>query len=492
MNVRVLFLRLLFFLCAFSVPVHAQDRPAESLLDPLKQLLRGSGSAESSEAGEVQRRVPFSQTEIQLSFAPLVRQIAPAVVNVYASTRVEAGSPFMGDPFFERFFNFPQMPPRVQSSLGSGVLVDSSGIVVTNYHVIREADEVKVAMADGREFSSDILLKDEGLDLAVLKIEGSQPFPSAKLGDSEALEVGDLVLAIGNPFGVGQTTTSGIVSAVARTLGGISDFGYFIQTDAAINPGNSGGALVNMAGEVVGINTAIYSRSGGSIGIGFAIPSNIVRAVVDSARNGAEYFERPYLGASFDRVTPNIAEALGMERPAGALVTNIAPDSPAERAGLQNADVVVAVNGKAVDTPEALDYRLATLPIGETAEIEVLRNGEQLSLAMPIERAPEGNGRVLEIGGTGPFAGAKVAELSPALVQRLHLPVTDKGVVIVDLARNSPAARVGLERGDIVRDLNGEEVTTAEQMKALAESDTRWWRFTIERGGRIIRQTMRF
>ncbi|WP_011580989.1 MULTISPECIES: DegQ family serine endoprotease [Chelativorans] len=492
MKVRFFVLRVLFVLCALSLPAHAQDRPAESLLDPLRQLLRGGEDASKPTTGEAQRRVPFSQQEIQLSFAPLVRQVAPAVVNVYASTRVQARSPFMGDPFFERFFDFPQMPPRVQSSLGSGVLVDASGIVVTNYHVIREADEVKVALADGREFESTILLKDEGLDLAVLKVEGSDPFPAAALGDSEALEVGDLVLAIGNPFGVGQTTTSGIVSAVARSLGGVSDFGFFIQTDAAINPGNSGGALINMAGEVIGINTAIYSRSGGSIGIGFAIPANIVRAVVESAKNGKDFFERPYLGASFDRVTPNIAEALGMARPAGALVTNIAPDSPAAKAGLKSGDVVVAVDGRPVDTPEALDYRLATVPIGETAQVEVLRNGEEMALSMPVERAPEGDGRELEIGGVGPFAGARVAEVSPALAQRLRLPVTGKGVVITDLARNSPAASIGLRPGDIVRELNGEEVTDAAQMKALAEADGRWWRFTIDRGGQIIRQTMRF
>ncbi|MCT7375125.1 DegQ family serine endoprotease [Chelativorans salis] len=486
------FLLRLLFVFALVGPVHAQDGQTGSLLDPLSRLLRGSESGAQAETEGDQRRVPFSREEIQLSFAPLVRETAPAVVNVYASARVEARSPFAGDPFFERFFNFPQMPPRLRSSLGSGVLVDPSGLVVTNYHVIREADEVKVAMADGREFSSEILLKDEGLDLAVLKVEGSEPFPAARLGDSEALEVGDLVLAIGNPFGVGQTTTSGIVSALARTPSGISDFGFFIQTDAAINPGNSGGALINMSGEVVGINTAIYSRSGGSNGIGFAIPANIVRAVVEAARSGADYFERPYVGASFDRVTPNIAEALGMERPAGALVTNIAPESPAAEVGLEAADVVVAVNGKAVDTPEELDYRLATVPVGETAQLKVLREGSELELAMPIARAPEGSGREVEIGGDGPFAGARIAELSPALAQRLRLDINRDGVVIVALARNSPAAGVGLRPGDVVRELNGEEITKVEQMKAVAESGGRWWQFTIERHGRIIRQTLRF
>ncbi len=473
-----------------SPPAVAQDQNGQGLLQQLLRGTRGEGTAGGT--GEPTRRVPFSSEQIQLSFAPLVRETALSVVNVYASSRVEMRSPFMGDPFFERFFDFPQMPPRVQSSLGSGVVVDSSGIIVTNYHVIRQADEVKVAMADGREFSSEILLKDEGLDLAVLKIDGADSFPTARLGDSEALEVGDLVLAIGNPFGIGQTTTSGIVSALARTPSGISDFGFFIQTDAAINPGNSGGALINMKGEVIGINTAIFSRSGGSNGIGFAIPANVVRAVVDAAKRGADYFQRPYVGASFEAVTPEIAEALGMDRPVGALTTNIVPDSPAARAGLKAADVVVAVNGNPTDTPEALEYRLATLPIGETAEIEILRNGERLELALPVERAPEGEGRQAEIGGRGPFAGARVAELSPALAQRMRLDVNRTGVVVVALARGAPAASIGLRPGDIIREINGEGITTVEQMKALAESGERWWRFTIERDGRTIRQTMRF
>jgi S1-C subfamily serine protease len=276
----------------------AQEPSGRDLGDALTDLLRGLGGEE----GEPARRVPFGQGEVQLSFAPLVRETAPAVVNVYASQQVQSRSPFAGDPFFEQFFGRRQMPPRVQSSLGSGVIVDASGYVVTNYHVIRDADEVRVATSDGREFTSEILLRDESLDLAVLKIEDTQPFPVVDLGDSDALEVGDLVLAIGNPFGVGQTTTSGIVSALARTHLGINDFGFFIQTDAAINPGNSGGALVNMSGQVVGIPTAIYSQSGGSIGIGFAIPSNIVRAVIDSARAGLDYFERPFVGATFENV----------------------------------------------------------------------------------------------------------------------------------------------------------------------------------------------
>ena len=327
------------------------------------------------------KRVPFGRAEMELSFAPLVKTTAPAVVNVYASQKVAARSPFAGDPFFEQFFGDQRMPPRLQQSLGSGVLVDPSGIVVTNFHVIRDADTVKVATSDGREFTSRTLLKDESLDLAVLKIDAPQPFPVVGIGNSDALEVGDLVLAIGDPFGVGQTTTSGIVSALARSNLGISDFGFFIQTDAAINPGNSGGALINMRGELVGINTAIYSRSGGSIGIGFAIPSNMVRAVVASAKSGNDYFERPYIGATFDAVTAQIAEALGLAQPSGALISEIIAGGPAAKAGLKPGDVVLGMNGAPIEHVEALGYRLATQPIGSDRELRRAEPGRRARMS---------------------------------------------------------------------------------------------------------------
>ncbi|MDN2567446.1 DegQ family serine endoprotease [Aquibium sp. A9E412] len=464
------------------------------LRELLPDLLRGSqeeatGSAPSAATGT---RVPFGRDEIELSFAPLVRETAPAVVNVYASQEVRGRSPFAGDPFFEQFFGRLEMPPRVQSSLGSGVLVDASGIVVTNNHVIRGADAVKVAMSDGREYESEVLLKDESLDLAVLRIAADEPFPAVAIGDSDALEVGDLVLAIGNPFGVGQTTTSGIVSGLARSHIGISDFGFFIQTDAAINPGNSGGALIDMKGRLIGINTAIFSRSGGSIGIGFAIPSNMVRAVVDAAKNGAERFERPYFGAFFDPVTADVAEALGMARPGGAIVTEVTADSPAARAGLAAGDVIVALNGAAIEHPDALEYRLATQPIGTNAAVRILRRGEDRTLDVRLERAPGGQGRELVIEGGSPFAGARVAALSPRLAQRLRLPGNARGVAVVEVERGSPAGRLGLRPRDIVREVNGETIDSAETLKRLAEAGGRWWRFTIERDGRLLRQTLRF
>lgn len=460
----------------------------DDILDLLKGALDG-GTSEAMVANG--KRVPFGRDEIQLSFAPLVSQTAPGVVNVYASAKAPPRSPFSGDPFFDRFFG-GGMPPRVQSSLGSGVIVDSSGLVVTNHHVIRGADEVKVALADGREFESRILIQEESIDLAVLKIDG-EGFPALDLGDSDRLEVGDLVLAIGNPFGVGQTTTSGIISALARSHLGINDFGFFVQTDAAINPGNSGGALIDMAGRVVGINTAIYSRSGGSNGIGFAIPSNMVRGVIDAARKGSDFVERPWIGAGFDLVDAQVAEALGMDRPRGALVSDITDDGPADRAGLRPGDVVLVVDGVEIQHPDALGYRLATRRIGEVAAFEVLRRGKTVSLNISLERAPEGTAsEKVAIDGRSPFAGSTVAELSPALARRLGLPENTRGVAIVEIARNSPSHRFGLRPSDIVRELNGEEVSDPARLAELAAERTRWWRFSIEREGRLLRQTLRY
>lgn len=484
---RIAVLTTLLIALALPAPfAAAQDAGGQGLADALSELLRGADTAAPA------RRVPFSQKETQLSFAPLVEAAAPAVVNVYASQQVVAQSPFAGDPFFEQFFGRRQMPPRVQSSLGSGVLVDPSGYVVTNYHVIRDADEVRVALSDGREYTSNILLKDESLDLAVLKIEGAEPFPVAPLGDSDALQVGDLVLAIGNPFGVGQTTTSGIVSALARTHIGVNDFGFFIQTDAAINPGNSGGGLINMQGEVIGINTAIYSKTGGSIGIGFAIPSNIVRAVVSAARNGLDYFERPYVGATFENVTSQMAEALGMARPTGALVTDVAPEGPAAKAELRPGDVVLAMNGATIEHPDALGYRLATQEIGGVATLDILSQGRERKVEIELVRAPASSTSEIIIDGRSPFSGAKVAELSPRLAQRLGMRGSLKGVAVVEIDRNSPAAGFGLRPRDIVREVNGVQIATPQDLQQAAMVQSRWWRFTIERDGQLMNQILRY
>lgn len=497
MHFKRLFLVALCALAAFAAAPAVRQALAEDsakpadpgLSDVLTDLLHGV-EGENGTSGP-DKRVPFGREEVQLSFAPLVKQTAPAVVNVYASQTAKVTSPFDGDPFFEEFFGRAQ--PRAQSSLGSGVLVDPSGVVVTNFHVIKDADEVKVATADGREFTSKVMLKDETLDLAVLKITSDKPFPVIAIGDSDALEVGDLVLAIGNPFGVGQTTTSGIVSALARSHIGVSDSGYFIQTDAAINPGNSGGALINMGGQLVGINTAIYSRSGGSIGIGFAIPANMVRAFADAAKAGLDFFERPYIGAEFEAVTPQIAESLGMEKPTGALVSSVEEAGPAAKAGLKPGDVVQQLNGTTVEGIEALDYRMATLSIGTKATFAVLSKGQQATMEIALERAPEGaKASEVTLHGRSPFSGAKVAELSPRLAQRLGLRTDMKGVTVVDINRDSPAADFGFLPGDIVREVNGTTVDTAATLAQLTQQDTRWWRFTVERGGQILRQVLRY
>ncbi len=443
----------LVLLCAFMVfaaapavrQALAEDaaKPADpGLSDVLTDLLHGV-EGENSTSGP-DKRVPFGREEVQLSFAPLVKQTAPAVVNVYASQTAKVTSPFEGDPFFEEFFGRAQ--PRAQSSLGSGVLVDPSGVIVTNFHVIKDADEVKVATADGREFTSKVMLKDETLDLAVLKIESDKPFPVIAIGDSDALEVGDLVLAIGNPFGVGQTTTSGIVSALARSHIGVSDSGYFIQTDAAINPGNSGGALINMGGQLVGINTAIYSRSGGSIGIGFAIPANMVRAFADAAKAGLDFFERPYIGAEFEAVTPQIAESLGMEKPTGALVSSVEATGPAGKAGLKAGDVVLQINGKPVESIEALDYRMATLSIGTKANFAILTKGQQAAMDIALERAPEGaKASEVTLRWPQPVLGRQGCRTVATAGSEARPAYGSQGVRLIDDQPRSPAADLGFQ-----------------------------------------------
>src|ERR1700732_2078856 len=312
------------------------------------------------------RHAPASPTDSRLSYAPLVQHVQPAVVNVYAAKMVQNRNPLLDDPIFRRFFGVPgQQPEQMQRSLGSGVMVDASGLVVTNNHVIEGADQVKVSLSDKREFEAEIVLKDSRSDLAVLRLKDShEKFPTLDFANSDELLVGDVVLAIGNPFGVGQTVTHGIISALARTQVGITDYQFFIQTDAAINPGNSGGALVDMTGRLAGVNTAIFSRSGGSQGIGFAIPANMVRVVVASARSGGKAVKRPWLGARLQAVTPEIADSLGLRSPNGALGGRVVSGRPAARAGVEPPGLIVAIDGQTVDDTNAFDYRFATSPPG--------------------------------------------------------------------------------------------------------------------------------
>ena len=461
-------------------------------------FVAGSASAQPAIApAPAPAAVPQSREQVALSFAPVVRQTAPAVVNIFTRrvVRERAISPLIDDPFFRRFFGdaLPQGPrerERVQNSLGSGVIVSPDGLIVTNDHVIKGADEIQVVLNDRREFDARLVAADPRTDLAILRIDpGSERLPALPFADSDALEVGDLVLAIGNPFGVGQTVTMGIVSAVARTGTGISDYNFFIQTDAAINPGNSGGALVTVDGRLAGINTAIFSRSGGSIGIGFAIPASMVRTVVAAATTGGRLV-RPWLGIAGQPVTSDIAQSLGLPRPAGVLVNGVDPGSPAERAGLRRGDIVTAVQGRSVDDPDALRYRFATLPIGSQAALSVTREGRTREVALAVAAPPEDPPReTTPIQGRNPFAGAQVANLSPALLEEVRLPTLTarQGVVVLDVAQASPAARIGLRPGDVVLRLNGRDVRRVRDLvDALRQPPAQAWQVQVRRGDQTL------
>ncbi len=468
--------------------------------DSLDKIFRGIISEFSSadrKTPAVKRVVPENPIVQQYSFAPLVKIVAPAVVNVYAARKTKRRSPFEGDPFFERFFgrggiDGKRPKKRVQRSLGSGVIVGSRGIVVTNYHVIKGATEIKVALSNGREYESKILLADEKSDLTILQILSNETFPKVDLGNSDGLEVGDIVLAIGNPFGVGQTVTSGIVSALARPSLGKGDFGFFIQTDASINPGNSGGALVDMHGRLVGINTAIFSRSGGSNGIGFAIPSNMVEVVLRSAAAGNKKLVRPWIGADFQNLTSDIAESLGMRQPRGALVAGVTRNSPADKAGLRPGDVVLKVNGDTVQHIDALGYRLATVGIGREARFEILSQSSRKEINILLARAPETVPRDERlIRGRSPFSGATVANLSPALARDIGLRGSARGVIVTRIRRGSTANRLGLRPRDIIKLVNDEKIKTSKQLDEIAANGAPVWRYTLDRGGRLIRQVVR-
>jgi Do/DeqQ family serine protease len=393
----------------------------------------------------------------------------------------------MSDPFFRQFFGGGMPRELVQRSLGSGVIVDPSGLVVTNYHVIADASEVKVALSDKREFAADIVLKDQRSDLAVLRLKGAnERFPTLQFANSDDLQVGDVVLAIGDPFGVGQTVTHGIVSAVARTQVGISDYQFFIQTDAAINPGNSGGALVDMNGRLVGINSAIYSRSGGSQGIGFAIPSNGVRVVVASAEGGSSAVKRAWLGAKLQDVTPDIADSLGLKRPSGALIASLVPGSPAAKAGLKTGDLIVSIDGVEVDDPNAFDYRFATKSLGGAAQIGVLRQGKSFVVPVSLEALPDTPRNEIEIKNRSPFTGATVANLSPALADELQLDPQTEGVVITAIADGSTAQNIGFRKGDIVASVNNQKIAKSGDLEHATNGGGHTWRVTIIRGGQQI------
>ena len=453
-------------------------------------------SKRRTSAQDVPRVVPQSSEQVHLSFAPLVKVSAPAVVNIYTSKVVaqRGFSPLLNDPFFRRFFgkDFSFLGPRrerIQNSLGSGVLVSGDGLIVTSHHIIKGSDQIKVVLADNREFKAEIISRDKHTDLAILRIDNrGKAFDSLPLGDSDELQVGDIVLAIGNPFGVGQTVTSGIVSALARTTGGISDYQFFIQTDAAINPGNSGGALVDMKGRLVGVNTAIFSKSGGSHGIGFAIPVNMVKAVIRGAKTGRPIV-RPWLGISGQEVTSDVAISLGIERPAGVLVNAVREGSPAHRAGILVGDIVISVDGKEVGNVESLRFRLATLSVGGETVFGLVRKGKTLQVTLALEAPPEKPLRnVTILTGAHPLSGAEVGNLSPAFNNELGLDELAEGVIVLNIQRGTPSHRFNSQPGDIILRVTGAKVESVAHLRKLLNAPVTSWKITIRRKGEILTQ----
>ncbi len=437
------------------------------------------------------KQVPRSAGEVSLSFAPIVKQAAPAVVNVYASrTEKVQRNPLFDDPVFRQFFGgAPNGAPQSQTqrSLGSGVLVDASGLVVTNYHVIDQMTDVKVALSDQSEYPAKILVRDQRNDLAVLKITGSNAFPYMEFGESDNVEVGDIALAIGNPFGVGQTVTQGIISALARANVGQGSSSFYLQTDASINPGNSGGALVDTHARLVGINSAIFSQSGGSVGIGFAIPVDMVKIVVAAAKAGDKVVHRPWLGASLQAVSYDIAESVGLTRPTGALVTDVDPQGPAATAGLKHGDLITAIDGKLVESPESFGFRFGTKPLGGTTVLTTRRDGRNVDLRIKLVRAPDTPAPdLVKLGGDNPFAGITAENLSPAVAEELSNTENRDGVVIIDIAPESNAATVAFQKGDLILAVNGRAIHTTADLKDATLGQHYYWKLSIGRGGQVI------
>lgn len=435
--------------------------------------------------------IPQSKAEIELSYAPLVKRVAPSVVNIYTKKLVtQAANPLMADPFFGQFFggNFGMPQQRLENSLGSGVIVDPEGLVVTNAHVVKDASEVTVMLSDGREFKADIKLSDPASDIALLRFDGKgQNLPYASLQPSDGLEVGDLVLAIGNPFGVGQTVTSGIVSALARSSLNINDFNFFIQTDAAINPGNSGGPLISMRGGVVGINSAIFSRTGGSLGIGFAIPSEMVATVIAAEKSGQldarGRIIRPWVGVTVQDVTSDIAASLDLPNPGGVLVSSLHAESPALKAGLKTGDLITHINDRKIHDASELRFRFAMVPVGESVKITYIRKAQpgtaMIEAILPPD-SPARNTRTIK--GRNPLSGATIVNINPSVEAELGLKSEDKGVAVTKVDKTSIAAKI-LAPGDIILAINNEPTPTTEDVQRLLEIAKRGWILTFRTQG---------
>ena len=418
------------------------------------------------------------------SFAPVVKKVTPGVVKVVTTTKSASVSIPDGfgfnDPFWRHFFGDQfgrQMPNRQfhtprQHGLGSGVIVTEDGYILTNNHVVDNAEEVKVTLQDGREFTAKVIGRDAKSDIAVIKID-AKDLPVVPMADSDKVQVGDIVLAIGNPFGVGQTVTTGIVSATGRGNLGIEDYEDFIQTDAAINPGNSGGALVDVEGRLIGVNTAIFSQSGGNQGIGFAIPSDLARKVMDSLVKYGQV-TRGYLGVMIQDLTPALAKEFMLKETTGALVGDVVPKGPADKAGFKDGDVVLEYNGKKVADSRRLRLAVGETKPGTTVPVKILRDGATRTLQVTVQQLP-GSEQLAQKNSpngndNGTLNGVAVSDLDQQARQELKVPDSVKGVVITEVQPDSPAAEAGLKQGDVIQEINRRPVKTAEEAVRLTEN----------------------
>ncbi len=395
------------------------------------------------------------------SFADIVKLRSKSVVNISTTKTVrEKIRPF---PFFPNA-PFDEERTLKRHSLGSGFIIDKDGYILTNYHVIDKADDIRVRLWDETEYKATVVGKDQKTDIALIKIQADRPLPVAPLGDSDALEVGDWVIAIGNPFGFGHTVTAGIVSAKGRVLGA-GPYDDFIQTDAAINPGNSGGPLFNTDGEVVGISTAIFSTSGGNIGIGFAIPINLAKDILVSLKEKG-YVERGWLGVTVQKVTPDIAKSFGLKEVYGALVADVTKTSPAEKAGIHRGDIIIEYNGKKVEDMYELPRLVASTPVGSTVIIKVFRDGNEIEIPVTIEKLSEGIATPESI--IEKLLGLKVKTLHPAIAEQYG--IRDGGaVMVVGVDEGTPASRENLRKGDIILEVNRKRITSVEEMATIVK-----------------------
>ena len=421
------------------------------------------------------------------NFVEVAKAATPTVVNI-STTRISrlpeghAGGAPLDDPFFKRFFGdelfrrFEAPKDRRERSLGSGVIADANGYIITNNHVVSKADEIRVLFSDKRSFTAKVVGTDPKTDIAVIKVE-AKDLPIIPWADSDKLQVGEYVLAIGNPFGLNQTVTMGIVSAVGRANVGIAEYEDFIQTDAAINPGNSGGALVNVRGELIGINTAIFSQSGGYMGIGFAVPSNMVRSVMEQLIKGGKVV-RGYLGVSIQELTQDLARQFGVTDTKGVLVSDVLADSPAKRAKLERGDVIVEFDGRPVENPTQFRNLVAQTPIGKKARVKFLRGGKERDLEVTIAEQPKAMAQPESPGeesgepqASGAFAGMDVRELTPELARRFNLQREGKGgVIVARIAEGSPAGEAGLQVGDFITEINRKPVATVRDFQSVTGS----------------------